>query len=87
MDSLAQLRSVANIVNIFTDRDKAIDFLTEDHGVKTFLVVEDTIGQQILPLIHDIPQLDALYIFGSDHSEDGQWRKKWNKLKGVTGAP
>ena len=82
-NSLAQLRSVANKINIFTDRDKAIDFLPEDHGVTAFLIVESTIGQHILPLIHDIPQLDAVYIFGSNQSQHEQWTQKWNKIKGV----
>ena len=80
---LAQLRSVTNKINIFTDRDKAIDFLTENHGVKAFLIVEGIIGQDILPLIHDIPQLDAIYIFGSNQSQHQQWTQKWNKIKGV----
>ena len=82
-NSLAHFQSVTNKVNIFTDRDEAIDFFTENHGVKTFLLIEDTIGQQILPLIHNIQQLDAIYIFGSQQSEDEQWTTKWMKIKGV----
>ena len=82
-NSLAQLRSVANTINTFRSRDEAIDFLTEDHGVKAFLIVEGIIGQDILPLIHDVPQLDAIYIFGSNRSEHQQWTQKWNKIKGV----
>ena len=82
-DSLAQLRSAANKINIFTDQDEAIDFLTEDHGVKAFLIVEGSIGQHILPLIHDIPQLDTIYIFGSNQSQHQQWTQKWNKINGV----
>jgi len=60
--TLAQLRSVANDINIFTKRDEAIDFLTGDHRKNAFLIVEGTLGRNLLPLIHDIPQLDAIYL-------------------------
>jgi tetratricopeptide (TPR) repeat protein len=81
--TVAQLRSVVNNINIFTKRDKAIDFLTEVYGMKTFLITDDTIGQQIVPLIHDIPQLDSIYIFSNKQIQHEAWTKKWVKITGV----
>ena len=64
-NSLDQLRSVINDVTTFKQQDDAIDFLTEMHGMSGFLIVNDTLGQQILPLIHDISVLDAIYILAT----------------------
>jgi tetratricopeptide (TPR) repeat protein len=81
--TVAQLRSVVNNINIFTKRDEAVDFLTEVRGMKTFLIVDDTIAQQIVPLIHGIPQLDLIYIFSSKQIQHDSWTKKWVKITGV----
>ena len=62
-NTLVQLQSVVDDVHVFTQRDECIDFLTELNNKKTGLVIAGTLGQQILPLIHDIPQLDEVYIF------------------------
>jgi tetratricopeptide (TPR) repeat protein len=81
--TLAQLRSVVNDVYIFTQPDESIDFLTEADDTKAFLILEGTIGQHILPLIHDIVQLDSIYIFCGDESPHKQWVKEWPKITDV----
>jgi hypothetical protein len=62
-DILVELRTVANNVSVFTERDGCVDFLTDVKDIKVLLIAGDTVGQQILPLIHDIPQLHGVYIF------------------------
>jgi tetratricopeptide (TPR) repeat protein len=68
-----------NNINIFTDPDECVDFLTDLEDTKTVLIVDDTIGQQIMPLIDDIPQLDHVYV-ESPHSE---WFNEWPKVKDI----
>ena len=82
-NTLAQLQNIVNGVHIFTKRDECIDFLTEVNFMKVFLIIEGTLGQKILPLIHDIPQLDGVYIFDSKKSSPEQWAKTWVKVKGI----
>ena len=82
-NTLVQLQSVVDDVHIFTQRDECIDFLTEVNDMKIFLIIAGTLGQQILPLIHDIPQLDEVYIFDSNKSSHEQWAKTWMKVKGI----
>jgi tetratricopeptide (TPR) repeat protein len=82
-NTLGQLRSVVNDINIFTKPDEAVDFLTEVHGKNAFLIIEGTLGQHILSLIHDIPQLDAIYLFYSNECEHEKWTKEWVKIKGA----
>ncbi|CAF4122903.1 unnamed protein product [Rotaria sp. Silwood2] len=82
-NTLAQLRSVVNEVNIFTQPDDCVEFLMNFGGMKAFLILEESLGEQIVPRIHDIPQLDTIYIFGVGKPRDEQWTKEWVKVKGV----
>jgi hypothetical protein len=72
-----------NNINIFINQDECIDFLTELEDNKIFLIVGDTIGQQIIPLIHDVPQLDQVYVFCYHSSSQNEWVKEWTKIKSV----
>ena len=82
-DTFSQLQSVVNIVNVFTEQNEAIDFLTELDELKVFLLIGGNESQHILPLIHDIPQLDVIYILTSNISQHEQLVEKWIKIKGV----
>ena len=82
-NTVMQLRSIVNNVHVYSQWDEAIDFLTELHGTKAFLIVGNPISQHIVSLIQDIPELDAIYIFCTDPSEHEQCTKKWMKIKGV----
>ena len=82
--SLNQLRNVINDVASFKQPDDAIDFLTDIHGMSGFLIVIDTMGEQILPLIHDILVLDTIYILTTHlYQQHEKWAEKWSKIKGV----
>ena len=84
-----QLENVGNDINIFTDPDECVDFLTDLEDVKAVLVIDDTFDQQIAPLIYDICQLDHLYVASSSGSPPYEWTNKWSKAKDVhtTGIP
>jgi hypothetical protein len=82
-NTLTQLRNVVNNVNIFTEPNECVDFLTEINDMKAFLIVSATLGRQIISLIHDIPQLHTIYIVGRNTSQHQQWTKTWIKIKGV----
>ena len=81
--SLAQLRNIVEGVRSFKQEDDAIDYLTDTPAMTGFLIMTNTLGAQLLPLIHDIPLLDAIYILASSQQEDAHWSEKWVKVKGV----
>ena len=82
-NTLTQLRSVVNNVNIFTQQDQCVHFLNETKNEKAFIIVSGSLGQHLVPDIHALPQLDAIYIFCGYKSRHEQWTKKWAKIKGV----
>ncbi|CAF5050663.1 unnamed protein product, partial [Rotaria sp. Silwood1] len=80
-NTLEQLQSIANEVYTFTQCDECVDFLTEVDDRKAFLIVPDTMGQQMVPLIHDILQIDCIYIDSSSKASQEDWSSHWNKVK------
>ncbi|CAF2108661.1 unnamed protein product [Rotaria magnacalcarata] len=81
-NTLVYLQNIANDVYTFTQPDECIDFLTEVDDRKAFLILSDPIGKEILPLIHDIRNLQSIYIFGEHKAQHDDWNNSWNKIKG-----
>ena len=81
--TLQQLRSVVNDVNLFMEPDECVAFLKNIQLEKVFLIASGSLGQDLLPRIHLLTQIDAIYIFCGDKSRHEGWVKKWPKVKGV----
>ncbi|CAF1106927.1 unnamed protein product [Adineta steineri] len=81
---LTQLKTSTGDVTIFKQRDECIDFLTDaEENIKSFLVLENTMAQQIMPFVNDIPQLHIVYIFSNIKSQHEEWSTKWQKIRSV----
>ena len=83
-NTLEQLQDVTNDVYTFLNGDECIDFLTEVDDRKAFLIVPDSIAQQLVPCIHSISQLDSIYIYCNSKISQEDWTSNWNKVKGVS---
>ena len=80
---LSQLRNICNDVHSFTNVDTCIDFLTEIDDHKAFMIISEVLCQQLVPNIHEISQLEAIFIYSSQQLQDEQWIRKWSKINGV----
>jgi tetratricopeptide (TPR) repeat protein len=83
LNTISQLRHTVNTVNTFTDVDQCIDFLTNIYNEKVCMIISDPSYENIIPLIHDIVQLYAIFIFCKNKTGYEQWIKRWSKVKGV----
>ncbi|CAF1137628.1 unnamed protein product [Adineta ricciae] len=82
-NTLTHLRSVVNDVYIYTQADTCLQFLNSIGGEKAFVITSGSFGQHLVPDIHDNPQVNAIYIFCGNKSENETWTKNWPKVKGV----
>ncbi|CAF1189899.1 unnamed protein product [Adineta steineri] len=82
-DTLVQLKNVINDVNLCTEPNQCIQALNKADKERAFVIASGSLGQHLVPEIHDIPQLDAIYIFCDDISRHEEWIKNWTKVKGV----
>ncbi|CAF1387658.1 unnamed protein product [Adineta ricciae] len=78
-NSLGQLRSIVNSVFTFTDLNQCIQFLETIKDEKIFLIISGDIDDEILSLVHNINQLDSIYIFQSNQQRIADWLK----IKGI----
>ena len=82
-NALNQLCSIVNEVHVITNSDECVDLLTQIDDARVFIVLKDTVGLQIVPLIHDVSQLDGIYILSRDESRQAKWCEGWKKIKGL----
>ena len=82
-DNISRLRHTINTIDTFADADKCIQFLTNIKDEMVFLIVTGHVGQHVVPIIHNMTQLDSIYIFCGNASRHEQWVKQWLKIRGV----
>ncbi|CAF3797073.1 unnamed protein product [Adineta steineri] len=82
-NALTQLRAVVNNVIIFNQSDACIQFLDQINDAQVFVITSESLGQDLVPEIHGMSKLDAIYIFSGNIFHHQQWTKDWNKIKGV----
>ncbi|CAF0766388.1 unnamed protein product [Adineta steineri] len=80
-----QLRTIVNYLKTFENEDdceKYIQKMSKDEYI--ILIVNDQIGQKILPNIHHLQQLFSIYIYSPNKNIDQQWINQFNKVKSIS---
>ncbi|CAF3539137.1 unnamed protein product [Rotaria socialis] len=80
---IAQIQLIISNIRIITDVDQCINFISNINDKNIFMIVSGSLGQNVVPLIHAMPQLVAVYVFCEDFSCHKQWTRKLSKVKGV----
>jgi tetratricopeptide (TPR) repeat protein len=50
---------------------------------KACMIISGSLGQHIVPRVHDMSQVDSIFIFCGNKKRHEQWAKEWPKIKGV----
>ncbi|CAF1192124.1 unnamed protein product [Didymodactylos carnosus] len=80
----ADLQSIFESVETFNNMNECISFIANVKDERIFLVVSDSLGQQILPLIYQLAQLESIYVVCSNKAEHEKWVLQYKKkVKGV----
>ena len=79
-NALPSLRTVIRTTETFTDPDLCVDSVTEMQEKKVFLILSHPIGERLLPFVHDIAQLYAIFLVGDHRAAE---LKAWWKVKSV----
>ncbi|CAF0909322.1 unnamed protein product [Adineta steineri] len=81
-NTIKQLKRVVNNVNTFTDCNQCIEFIQTITKNKICMVVSGSLGKYIMPHIHDMYQVDTIFIFSRHRRWRKRWAKQWSKIKG-----
>jgi hypothetical protein len=82
-DTLTELRQVINHLRTFDNGDKCEEYIRQVTKEKIVLIVSGSLGRQVVPRIHDLPQFSACYVFCQDEQGNKQWASKYHKVKCV----
>ncbi|CAF1352639.1 unnamed protein product [Adineta steineri] len=82
-NAIKQLKRVVNNINTFTDGDQCVEFIQTINNNKVCMIVSGSLGKHIVPCVHDMSQLDTIFIFCNNQEWHKQWTKEWPKIKGV----
>ncbi|CAF1138025.1 unnamed protein product [Adineta steineri] len=82
-NTIKQLKRVVNNLNTFTDDNQCIEFIQTINNNKVCMIVSGSLGQHIVPHVHDMSQVDTIFIFCNNQEWHKQWAKQWPKIKGI----
>jgi tetratricopeptide (TPR) repeat protein len=82
-NTITQLRRTVNDVNTFTDGDQCIQFIHTITNNKACMIISGSLGQHIVPRVHNMSQVDSIFIFCGNKKRHEEWTKEWSKIKGV----
>ncbi|CAF1111946.1 unnamed protein product [Adineta ricciae] len=82
-DTQQALRQIINHLRLFDNTDECEQYMKEIVHEKVILIVSGSLGRQIVPRLHDLPQFAACYVFCQDKEANEQWANKYHKVNGV----
>ncbi|CAF1235863.1 unnamed protein product [Rotaria sp. Silwood1] len=83
--SFYQLYCVIKSIFIFTNEEECLKFIKkfETNKNKLFLIVSGSVGQNFVPNINHLSQINSIYIFCGRKNRHEDWVKNYKKIKGV----
>ncbi|CAF1066406.1 unnamed protein product [Adineta steineri] len=82
-NTITKLRRTHNDTNIFTDVDQCLKFIQTVVDTKVCMIVSGSLGQNIMPRVHNMSQIDSIFIFCDNQKSHEQWVKDWPKIRGI----
>ncbi|CAF1056517.1 unnamed protein product [Adineta steineri] len=83
-NTIDQLRCIINDVRIYKDADQCILFLKTIDNNKVCMVIADSLGQDLVRRIHNMLQVNSIFIFSSNKKHSEQWATDYSKIDGVS---
>ncbi|CAF4193549.1 unnamed protein product [Rotaria sp. Silwood2] len=67
----------------FDDPDQCIDNITDEPLKRIFLIISNTFGKHVIPLIHEFPYIQSIYIYYGDQEKIEAWTMPYSKISGI----
>ncbi|CAF1645766.1 unnamed protein product, partial [Adineta ricciae] len=83
-NAITHLQYSVNDIYTFTDNDECIDFILTLTDTDVCLITSGSVGQRLVPCVHNISNIDSIFIFCDDQNRHEQWAKHWCKVKSVS---
>ncbi|CAF1273739.1 unnamed protein product [Adineta steineri] len=80
---ITELQQVVGGVHRFTDVDELVDFITDVAEEPIYLILSKVFVQTMISVVHEIPQVECVYILNENNAQCEQWLNQWQKIKGI----
>ena len=84
LNTQQELRKVINHLQTFTETNQCEEYIQQITHEKVVLIVSGSLGREILPRIHSLPQFSACYVFCRDKNANLQWASRYHKVIHLT---
>ncbi|CAF0982705.1 unnamed protein product [Didymodactylos carnosus] len=84
LNAKVRLRQAINHFETFEDKQKCIDHIVSLESEKIYFIISGSLGESVVPLIHDKPQIEAIYVFCFDKAKHEKWAKGYEKVCAVS---
>lgn len=76
-----RLRSIINYLRTYRDATECENYIrTIPEGDRVLLIVSGELGQKIVPVIHTLRQILAIYIFCLNKEKHEEWSRQYIKV-------
>ncbi|CAM4956883.1 unnamed protein product [Rotaria socialis] len=73
----------SNCIHTFVDQYECVEYIRRNENEHIFLVVSGSLGENIVPLVHNLSQICKIYIFCADKAKHTSWSKAFIKVQGI----
>lgn len=74
---------MVNTINTFTDAEQCIQFLENTSREQICMLISGLRAEQIVPRVHNLVQMDSIFILCNNRKYHERWTKDWSKIRGV----
>ncbi|CAF0761430.1 unnamed protein product [Didymodactylos carnosus] len=79
-ETQTQLRRSINCLWTFESGNECEEHIGQSKDEKIVLIVSGRLGREIVPRVHDLPQLSAIYVYCMDKRTNEIWAKAYKKI-------
>ncbi|CAF1319874.1 unnamed protein product, partial [Didymodactylos carnosus] len=85
IDTTERLKTITNYLKIFRDAKECIDYMSSITFETVILVVSGSLGEIVIPIIHNLQQIAFIYVFCLDKNKHETWaiNNRNKKVRGV----
>ncbi|UJR11078.1 hypothetical protein I4U23_015260 [Adineta vaga] len=78
-DSITKLQRITPAIYTCTKSTECVNYLDNIDDKNVYLIVSDGLGEELVPLVHEKSQLEAIYIFSQVKRQRLPWANKWSQ--------
>ncbi|CAF1485819.1 unnamed protein product [Adineta steineri] len=82
-NTITKLRRAVNDIKTYTNGDQCLEFIRTIVDNKVCMIISGSLGKNFVPRVHNMSQVDSIFIFCGNKKHHDQWTKDWPKIKGV----